>query len=100
MQNGRLDWIVATSEILSIVICDICLLDPRQACKKTADLDSPAVLGEHLEANGRPKDGKHHHENNVNAHLPYVRHQVKHPAVHKCICAVSFRKLLLEFVKI
>ena len=47
---------------------------------QAADLDTPAVLGEHLEANGRAKDGKDQHEDDVHTHLPGICHQVKHPA--------------------
>ena len=48
---------------------------------EATDLYTPAVSGEHFEANGRPKDCKHQHEDDVHAHLPDVCHQEKHPAV-------------------
>ena len=44
------------------------------------DLNAPAVLGEHLEADGRAEDSKHRHENDVQAHLPGVGHQIENPA--------------------
>lgn len=44
-------------------------------------LYTPAVLGEHLEADSRPKDCKDQHEDDVHGHLPSVCHQVKHPAI-------------------
>ena len=43
-------------------------------------LNPPAVLCEHLEANGRPKDGKDCHEDYVHTHLPHVCYQIEHPA--------------------
>lgn len=52
----------------------------RDRVKEAPDLNTPAVLSEHFEANGRPKDCKHQHEDDVLAHLPDVRHQVEHPA--------------------
>ncbi len=47
-------------------------------------LNPPAVLCEHLEADGGPKDGKDCHEDDVHTHLPHVCHQVVHPAYQPC----------------
>ena len=49
-------------------------------CHMGRYLDSPAVLGEHLETNGRAKDCEDCHEDNVEAHLPSVSHQIEHSA--------------------
>ena len=48
---------------------------------QATNLYTPAVSGEHCEANGRPKDCKHQHEDDVHAHLPDVCHQIEHPAI-------------------
>ena len=64
-----------------------------QSGKQAADLDTPAVLCEHLEPNGGAKDRKDQHEDDVHAHLPGVRHQVKHPA--KVLPAIAAKTITM-----
>lgn len=61
------------------------------------DLDAPAVLGKHLKANGRAKDGKHCHEEDVQAQLPGIHHQVVHPALAQLHLQVLLDKLQQPF---